>query len=137
MNFLFEDHFNNYKNNKKNIIDLISIEQLTTEHYNIILDYIINNKKNNSSDFRFFIYYVTKLEITQLYENIFNIIINSNSKTSANYNFLIHFSKYTTKKDNLTTILSYINNFDSDISFHKHLNYINHKINCINIIENF
>ncbi len=135
MNFIFQEQFTNYKKNKLNIIEFFDTLE-KKEEYIEIFNYIISNNKRDSSDFRFFLYYVCKIKKIEIFENLFNIIIENNYIEISTIKFFIEYSKYTTKKKDLEIILNHIRNIDlKDIN--KVINFIEHKINSIVNLENF
>lgn len=135
MNFTFQEQLTNYKKNQLNIIEFLEALK-KQEEYMEIFNYIISNNKRDSTDFRFFLYYICKIKKIEIFENLFNIIIENNYIEKSTIKFFIEYSKYTTNKEELEIILNHIKYIDlKDIN--KEVNFIEHKINSIVNIENF
>lgn len=130
---LFQQHFKSYKNNELHITEFLEkIEK--KEFYIEVFDYI-SKYKGICSDFRFFLYYILKNNKNEIFEEIYNQIIKYDLITENSIKFFIEYSKYTNKKDNLLTILHYLDL--SSLTIDNEINFIKNKLHNIYNIENF
>lgn len=130
---LFQQNFKSYKNNELHITEFLEkIEK--KEFYIEVFDYI-SKHKGICSDFRFFLYYILKNNKNEIFEEIYNQIIKYDLITENSIKFFIEYSKYTNKKDNLLTILNYLDL--SSLTIDNEINFIKNKLHNIYNIENF